>query len=163
MKWRLTQATQAVITSQKQTVQKYGFISVHKLSRNHNLALAFFSLPAIPTLTQPRHAMCHNLCTTTAPPPQFSSLPKLGLNYCLCPSKTMSLGQFSTMEAHFCENLCTKCAFAGQESDWQPGNLYLPSPDWNPEEHSSIPDELKIITNQFFHQSNKRFCPEKPL
>ena len=133
-------------------------------SYNHNLSQALAATPAFPFLCKPTHSICHNLCTHTPPPQHYSSLLKLGLNYCLRPRRTMNPTQFDSMNTRFRKDIYTKSIFASNQfyanrRAWDPSTLFIRSDTWDPENAHPISGELKAITSLFFRSLHQAFFP----
>ena len=79
-------------------IHRYGFISDHTKSHNYNVAAALSSILALPFLSKPISSSCHNLCTNTQPPANFTSLLNLGLSYCLRDKRTINNIQITAMD-----------------------------------------------------------------
>jgi hypothetical protein len=98
---------------------------------------------------------CHDLTTTSTPPPTFQTLLGLGLNFCPTPQTTTRRIK-DTLE-RLQRDLYLKVYFAGQEL--APAKLFVRS-DWDPP-LNAIPAELQVRMKDFRRRITKLFKPTR--
>ena len=114
-------------------------------------------MPCWHYFSRAQNMACHDLTTTSSPPPAFRYLLGLGLNFCPTPSFTSSKRDIRDFLSRFELDLRKKIYFAGQSLDnnnFDP-KLYIPS-DWIPPS-DSIPAEIRVRIRHTIRQLKKLF------
>jgi hypothetical protein len=75
----------------------------------------------------------------------------LGLNFCLQPRTTTGSVALKETSNRFRVDAYTRMLFAGSYNDFQPGQLFLRSKNWNPDANQ-IPIEFRVRVQQFLRR-----------
>jgi hypothetical protein len=99
--------------------------------------------------------MCHNLCSVLTPPPRFSSLLGLGLNFCLQPLTTSTKRTLELSTNRFRRDIFTRMCFAHTDSIFSRDQLFIRS-EWQPPSNT-IPADFRGRVNQFLTAIKSKF------
>jgi hypothetical protein len=113
------------------------------------------SRPAWLHLSRPRNMMCHNMCSVLTPPPRFSSLLGLGLNFCLQPVTTSTKRTLELSNDRFRRDIFTKMCFAHTDNIFSGDQLFIRS-EWQPPSNT-VSADFRGRVNQFLNVLKSKF------